>query len=59
MNIKLGVGLLLIIIALVGCSYLNKKLGLEDDNIVEELVEDIIEEELGISVDLTPEREKR
>lgn len=40
-----------------GCTYLNKKLGLPDDNALEELVEDIVETHLGLpedSLDLTP-----
>lgn len=37
-----------------GCSYLNQKLGLKDDNIAEEVFEDVIEGRTGIDVDLTP-----
>lgn len=40
---------------LSGCSEINRKLGLSDDNIGEEVIEDIIKEETGIDVDLTPE----
>ena len=38
-----------------GCSYINKKLGLEDDHFLEELVEDKIEIETGLRIDLSPD----
>jgi hypothetical protein len=41
-----------------GCSQLNKKLGLNDDNIIEEMIEHQIEEKTGLDIDLsydTPE----
>ena len=38
-----------------GCSYLNQKVGLPDDNFLEELAEDHIEMETGLRIDLTPE----
>lgn len=37
-----------------GCSYLNKKAGLKDDNIIETYLEDVIQSETGLDVDLTP-----
>lgn len=40
---------------LPSCSDLNRKLGLPDDNLAEEVIEDVIKEELGGDVDLTPE----
>lgn len=40
--------------ALTGCSQLNKKAGLEDDNIIEELSEDVIKVKTGYDIDLTP-----
>lgn len=54
------IGLMIIVGSLVGgCSYLNKKLGLKDDNVLEELIEHRIEEETGFDVDLSPaSREK-
>jgi len=36
-------------------SKINKKLGLKDDNVIEEVIEEIIENKLNIDVDLTPE----
>ena len=38
-----------------GCSYLNKKVGLEDDNFVEESAEALIEHHTGIDIDLSPQ----
>lgn len=44
-----------ILSALVGgCSSLNRKLGLMDDNVIEESIENVIENKTGISFDLTP-----
>ncbi len=40
-----------------GCSYINKKAGLKNDNQIEEFCEDLIEKHTGISIDLTPEDE--
>lgn len=37
-----------------GCSYINKKLGLSDDNLGEEIVEEVIEMKTGLDIDLTP-----
>lgn len=37
-----------------GCTYVNKKIGMEDDWAGEELLEDEIESRTGISIDLTP-----
>lgn len=39
---------------LSSCSMLNKKLGLQDDNIVEEVTESLIKEKTGMDMDLTP-----
>jgi len=36
------------------CSSINKKLGLKDDNFIEESIESIIESNTGLDVDLTP-----
>ena len=36
------------------CSALNKKLGLQDDNAIEEGIENLIERNSGIDIDLTP-----
>lgn len=42
-----------------GCSYFNQKLGLSDDNILEELIENKIEDTTGLDFDLTPESPER
>lgn len=36
-----------------GCVYLNK-MGFKQDNILEELAEDLVEENLGLDIDLSP-----
>ena len=38
-----------------GCSYINKKMGLEDDHFLEELAEHHIEKETGLDIDLSHE----
>jgi hypothetical protein len=48
-SLLIGVCLLL-----VSCSAINEKVGLPDDNAIEQLVEVIIHYETGLSVDLTP-----
>ncbi len=40
---------------LSGCSYINKKLNLKDDNVFEEVIEFQIMEQTGMDIDLTPE----
>ena len=42
-------------LSLTGCSSFNEYMGLADDNLIEEYIEEYIEDELGIGVDLTPE----
>ena len=37
-----------------GCGFLNKQFGLEDDNIIEEITEEIIKGKTGLDLDLTP-----
>lgn len=44
-----------ILLIVTSCSYINKKLGLKDDNVIEQNIENVIERESSISVDLTPE----
>lgn len=42
-------------LSLSSCSYINKQLGLKDDNTGEELIEKVIETQTGIKdIDLTP-----
>ena len=47
--------LILCIFALSSCSGVNKQLGLKDDNISEEILEEVIESKTGLDLDLTPE----
>jgi hypothetical protein len=50
------------LLAITSCSAINKKLGLSDDNIAEELVEAMVEAKTGVDFDLTPsspEQEKK
>lgn len=49
--------LLLIIgaaLSLPSCSQINERIGLPDDNLGEEVIEDVIKEKVGVDVDLTP-----
>jgi hypothetical protein len=39
---------------LSGCSYVNRFLGLDDDNVYEESIEGVIRYKTGLDVDLTP-----
>ena len=45
---------LLLVLVITSCSALNAKLGLKDDNLGEEVIEDVIKAETGLSLDLTP-----
>ncbi len=38
-----------------GCTALNKKFGMADDNIIEEAIENKIEDVTGLDLDLSPE----
>lgn len=42
-----------------GCSLINEVLQLKNDNIIEEAIEQIIENETGVEIDLTPETEEK
>lgn len=37
-----------------GCSYINRKVGMNDDNLLEEITEEFIKEDLLIDIDLSP-----
>lgn len=37
-----------------GCSLVNQRLGLPDDNIIEEAIEDVVEHKTGVELDLSP-----
>lgn len=50
------VAVLVVSAALLGsCTALNRKFGLPDDNIFEEMIEKKIEEATGLDIDLSPE----
>lgn len=39
---------------MTSCSWINAKLGLPDDNLVEETAECLIQAKTGVDIDLTP-----
>jgi len=41
-------------VAMGGCSYLNQKMGLDDDNFLEESAEALLREHSGLDLDLSP-----
>ncbi len=41
-----------------GCSWLNRQVGLDDDNLIEQNIEALIEYNTGLNIDLTPEDER-
>ena len=47
--------LFVIAISLIGCSYINKSLGKEDDWAGEEFTEEVIKLKTGLDIDLTPD----
>lgn len=51
---RILISLALILMTAGGCTWVNKKLNLDDDHAAEEFVERVIENETGLSVDLTP-----
>ena len=51
--------LFIVTLSCCGCSFLNKTLKMEkDDGPLEELIEDIIEDQSGLKIDLTPDSEE-
>lgn len=46
---------ILALFTLTACEAINKKLGLKDDNVAEELFEGIIDNKTGFLIDLTPD----
>lgn len=45
---------IIIMSLLGGCAYCNTQLGLKNDNVFEEAIEEAIKRETGIDLDLTP-----
>lgn len=57
--VRLAIAVLVIGCTVGGCSYINKKIGLSDDHLLEEILEHHIEKETGLDIDLsheTPEK---
>lgn len=52
---RMKLGIIIFSVLLFGCSEINKKLGLEDDNILEEAVEVLIYSQTALDFDLTPD----
>lgn len=48
------ISLLLVAGFMGGCSLMNQRLGLPDDNIIEETIEDVVEHKTGVELDLSP-----
>ena len=46
---------LILCVFLCSCGAINKKLGIQDDNPIEESVEEVIKVQTGLNVDLTPD----
>lgn len=44
----------LVLILVAGCTALNRKANLKDDNFFEETIEELIEAKTGLDIDLTP-----
>jgi hypothetical protein len=45
---------IILALSLTGCSYINKQMGLKDDNWMEEAGEAVLQAETGINLDFTP-----
>ena len=54
MHKEILIGAILLLGSLESCSSINQKLGLDDDNLMEQSIEFVIRSETGLSVDLTP-----
>ena len=50
---------ILAVVLMLGFSYINEKIGVEDDNVVEKILEHQILKETGISIDLSPDTEEK
>lgn len=55
-NFEMKLTMIAIILLLIscGCSYINEKINLKDDNDIEEVVEQLIYQKIGLDLDLTP-----
>lgn len=41
------------------CAMIEKQIGIEEDNVGEEIIEDVIKYESGIDIDLTPDSKEK
>ena len=53
--LKLGIMLVVALVGLAGCSALNRKAGLKNDNLIESCAEDMLKSRTGLDIDLSPE----
>jgi len=51
---KLAIILIMLSVCAGSCEYINKKVGVSDDNFFEEFLEAQIENEIGLDIDLSP-----
>lgn len=49
------IGAFVIMFGSAGCQYLVDRYNLPEDSVVEEIIEDVIEKEVGVQIDLTPD----
>jgi hypothetical protein len=54
LNMKLPLIAIFLLLISCGCSYINEKMHLKDDNDIEEIVEELIHQKTGLDLDLTP-----
>lgn len=54
-KVLIGLACLSCLVSILSCSPLNKKIGLPDDNPLEQFVEWLINKEMGLNIDLTPQ----
>ena len=52
---RVKLAMILSCVMLFGCSEINKRIGVPDDNFAEETVEVVIYSKTGLDVDLTPD----
>jgi len=57
--VKLVFGVVILSSIVGGCSYLNQRVGVSDDNPIEEYVEEVIKKKTGFDLDLTPNSKEK
>lgn len=53
--IKGGMFVVLMTMAIYGCSDFNRRFNMKNDNPIEQKIEEVIKEETGVELDLTPD----